>query len=338
MKTLYQTLQSRRAPELYGDFWFNSEPLSLRALQGNPIILFFWDYTSPHSLRMIPFINGLCTLYAEYGVICIGVHSPEFFFGKDARKVEAAVKKNLMLFPVLTDNDRLVTDAYCITAVPSLCLIDHKGDIYDIIADNFQPERIERSMQYLLRQSGYYGDLPILLNPEFNERFDDAENPANNLFLGYIHGSLGNPEGYSPELPAEYADPALYINGKFYAHGTWIAGKSSFEYAGKPNEGYLLCHTNGKNLDALIGSETPAQVTVLVDDKNILPKNCGNEIRQTAKNETCIDIHEPKLYSVLQQNTDPHHLVKFVPQQSGIVFYMFSFELFSHSESFDNAN
>lgn len=338
MKLFHQIPQTRRAPELYGDFWFNSEPITLRALEGNPVLLFFWDYTSPQSLRLIPFMNGLCMLYAEYGVVCIGVHSPEFFFGKDIRKVETAVNRQGILFPVLTDNDRLVTDAYRVTTIPSICLIDHKGNIYDTISDIFLPEHIERSMQYLLRQSGFYGELPILLNPEFDEQYRAFEQSTRDLFLGYAHGSLGNPEGYSPELPAEYEDPKIYVNGKFYAHGTWLAGKTSFEYAGEPNEGYLLCAAEGKNIEALIGSNTSTQVKVRIDDATVMEKYCGDDIIINELNESCIIVQEPKLFSVIKNNTSPDRLVKLIPQQTGTIFYMFSFYQFPQSASLYNAN
>ncbi len=40
-------LQSKHihAPQLYGNFWLNSEPVSLRDHIGEVVIIDFWDYT-----------------------------------------------------------------------------------------------------------------------------------------------------------------------------------------------------------------------------------------------------------------------------------------------------
>jgi hypothetical protein len=171
MKSLRMTYQPTRAPEIFGDHWFNTDPISIRDLHGRPVVLFFCDRTSPQSQGLVPLFNGMHTLYYEYGLTCIGIHVPEFSFGKNPVKVEQWIHKNIILFPVVTDNERPIANAYRISAVPSICLIDNKGDIYDTIASNFIPERIERSVQYLLRQSGYRGELPILINPAFDRGY-----------------------------------------------------------------------------------------------------------------------------------------------------------------------
>lgn len=326
MKTLQKTFQFGRAPELLGDFWFNSEPLSIRELQGRPIILFFWDYTSQQSLRLIPLINGLYALYLEYGVVCIGIHSPEFFFGRDSRTVEHAIKKNLILFPVLTDNNRLVTNAYRISSMPSICLIDNKGDIYDILSEIIVPERIERSIQYLLRQSGYRGELPILLNAAFEASYSLTVGTSHEIFTGYAHGALGNPEGYSPELPAEYADPKVYSNGKFYAHGIWRAERNAFCYEGEPNNGYLICQSNGDTAGFLVGSESKSSVKIEVNEVPIRISNMGSDVQKDKQGNTYVIVDEPRLISVLHQTNSEKQSVKFIPSAPGIAFYMFSFD------------
>ncbi|MDD8017596.1 MAG: thioredoxin-like domain-containing protein [Bacteroidota bacterium] len=326
MKTLQQTYRLGRAPELLGDFWFNSEPLSVHQLQGQPILLFFWDYTLQQSLKLIPFMNGLHSLYVEYGLVCVGVHSPEFFFEKDSANVEATIKKNMILFPVMTDNDRLVTNAYRISSLPTLCLIDHKGEIYDLISEAIIPERIERSVQYLLRQSGYRGELPLLLNPEFDKRYFLSDESPHQIYTGYSHGSFGNPEGYSPELPAEYVDPKIYFESKFYAHGIWCAERNAFRYEGNPNEGYLICQSDEENVTIVAGSKTKASVKVELDDAPIQISIMGNDMQKEKKGTTYFTVDDPRLISVLQNNRRISHSVKFIPSASGVTFYMFAFD------------
>ena len=325
MKSLHLTYQHSRAPEIYGDNWFNSHPLSIRELQGRPVLLFFCDYTSAQSQELITLINGLSALYDEYGLACIAIHSPEFSFGKDPKRVDQWIKKNLVLFPVLTDNERPITNAYRISSVPAICLVDNKGDIYDTITESFVPERIERSVQYLLRQSGYRGELPILVNPAYDISYSLTSKVVKEIFTGYYHGALGNPEGYSPELAADYADPKLYFRGKFYAHGIWHAERNAFAYEGEPDSGYVVCQTEGDIVDAVIGSKIKTSVRIECDDAAVKLINMGHDLKKDKQGNTYLTVEEPQLFSLFQKNNDELHTLKLVPMSSDITFYMFSF-------------
>jgi len=322
MKHLHQSYHNRHAPELYGDFWFNTEPISLHALQNQTAVLFFWDYSLPQSQNLIPLINRLYSEYNEYGVVIIGVHSPEFFFGKNPQHLEQAIKQHQIIFPVLADNDRLITTAYAITSIPSICLIDHHLDVYDIFAEKFSPERIERSLQYLLRQSGFRGELSMLAYSSEKE-YGLLEQPIHEIFTGYSHGALGNPEGYSPELPAEYADPKIYFRNKFYAHGIWCASKSSFEYIGEPDAGYIIFSSDSEQVDILIGSSEQCAVTVLRNDVPIDKRYRGDNITYDQNGNSLLHVKEPHLFSVMKQN-DEFCTIKCIPSSAGIAWYMFA--------------
>ena len=318
----HQTYQAIRAPELYGDQWFNSAPLSIRAAEGQNILLFFWNYTSPASLHMLTTIKEWFVDYTDLGLICIGVHTPEFPFAKQQRKVEEILRKHNIQFPIVADNERLIAEAYRITEFPAVVLIGGNGNIYDVVTHMFSISRLERSIQYLLRQSGFFGELPMLRSIEAEQ---SVLRHASELTTGYMHGSLGNSEGYSPELPAEYRDPRIYIEGKFYAHGIWRAERNAFHYAGEPNEGYLICYSDGENIDALIGSEQRTVVGIHVDDASMLLEQMNADVTRDAKGNTSILVGEPQILSIFRGVQQEQHAVKFIPLQPGITFYKFSF-------------
>ncbi|MBI2428350.1 MAG: redoxin domain-containing protein [Ignavibacteriales bacterium] len=342
MKSRQLTYQHFHAPEIFGDHWFNSEPLSIRELHGRPALLFFCDRYSPQSQQLVPLINGLHALYYEYGLTCIGIHSPEFQFGKDPKRIEQWIKKDLVLFPVLADNEHPITDAYRISTIPSICLIDNKGDVYDTITGSFTPERIERSVQFLLRQSGYRGELPILLNPALDTKYLMAGEVVREIYTGYHHGALGNPEGYNPELASQYIDPKIYFDGKFYAHGIWRAERSCIISEGNPGEDYLMCRTEGDEVNILLECETKATVKIEIDGEPIRIVNIGNDVQKGKQGDTFITVEEPRLFSVLKRNNSESRTLKFIPQSAGVRFYMITFETRSSSsvskidESFRN--
>ena len=323
MKTLRQSYQQpTKAPELFGDYWFNSVPLSIAAAQGHNILLFFWNYSSPASLRLLPLINEWFISYTELGLVCIGVHSPEFSFATNSAKVEEFLKKQRVQFPVVADNDRLIAGAYRISEFPTLVLIGSNGNIYDTVAESFSVVRLERSIQYLLRQSGFFGELPMLRSME-SER--SQEQNGFEITTGYLHGSLGNAEGYSPELPSEYRDPKIYVEGKFYAHGIWRAEKNEFHYEGETNDGYLICQSEGDNIDVLVGSDNKSSMRIKVDDASMPIGQMGSEVHRDPKGNSIVTIHEPQFVSVFRGDHKGPHAVKFIPGTAGVTFYMFSF-------------
>ncbi|MFA6456802.1 MAG: thioredoxin-like domain-containing protein [Bacteroidota bacterium] len=322
MKMLHQSYQQIKAPELFGDRWYNSEPLSIRAALGQNILLFFWNYTSQASMRMLPTIKEWYAAYADMGLICIGVHAPEFSFAKKFQKVESAILRQEIQFPVVVDNDCLISDAYRITEFPALVLIAANGNVYDVVTQLFSFTRLERSIQYLLRQSGFFGELPMLQSIDTEQVLSRH---ASELTTGYMHGSLGNAEGYSPELASEYQDPHFYVEGKFYAHGVWKAERNAFQYAGEPNEGYLICQSDGDSVDALIGSELKSSVCVTVNDMTLLLEQMGADVKRDAKGNSIVAVNEPQFASVFRGREKQQHTVKFIPSAPGVTFYKLSF-------------
>lgn len=327
---LHQSHQLVKAPELYGDQWFNSEPLSIHASLGQNILIFFWNYTSPASLRILPTIKEWFATYSEIGLVCIGVHAPEFSFAKDLRKVEDMIAKQSIAFPVVVDNERLITDAYRVSNFPAVVLIGPNGNIYDIVTHLYSFSRLERSIQYLLRQSGFFGELPMLQSIESRPVTGRNRSEIN---TGYLHGSLGNSEGYSPELPAEYHDPKIYVEGKFYAHGFWHAERNAFRYVGKPNEGYLVCLSYGNNIDALFGNDKKTSLRIMVDEALMSLDQMGADIRRDAKGNSLVTVDEPQFVSVFRAKNREQHAVKFIPKHSGTAVYKLS--LYSDDDAFD---
>ena len=65
--------------------------------------------------------------YEKQGFTVVGVHSPEFFWEKSLDKVNAAVEKLQVRFPVVQDNDFNTWKRYGIRAWPTTLLIDRRG-------------------------------------------------------------------------------------------------------------------------------------------------------------------------------------------------------------------
>ena len=317
---------SVHAPEIYGDFWFNSEPLTIHAMHGQVILLCFWDYTSNASLQMMQYVQEWHRRYSDIGLVVIGVHSPEFSFGRDPKLVEATIQRLNLQFPVATDNTLMLHDAYRVQELPTICLIERDGSIYLTHPGEGAYEQTERAIQTLLREAGFHGELPLLMELSRTEEFSSFHRPTPMIRTGYLHGSLGNVEGYSPELPAEYSDAQMYVEGKFYAEGNWLAKNDAFEYKGVANAGYVTVRYSGNNVSAVIAaSKKGAIVQVLQDDKALATEERGDDISVDEHGNTVVIVNEPKLFHIVRNKDFGDHIVKIIPSEKGTALYSFTF-------------
>jgi len=316
------------APEIYGDFWFNSDPLTIRALQGQVILLCFWDCASESSLHLLEFVQESARRYYDMGLVVIGIHSPEFSFGRDAKLVEKAVKRAGITFPVATDNTLMMRDAYRVQELPAIFLLDRDGGVYLAHSGEGGYERIDRAIQGLLREAGFRGELPMLRE---SSSADELSRPVYErctppVKTGYLHGSLGNVEGYSPELPAEYDDPHLYVEGKFYAQGNWLAKTDAFEFEGGPEKGYLNLRYNGSGVNVVMSAKrSGAVMRILQDGMALKAPEGGDDVSSDGEGNSVVVLNEPKLFRVVKNAEFGDHTVTLLPMENGITVYSVSF-------------
>ncbi|MGA7162181.1 MAG: thioredoxin-like domain-containing protein [Bacteroidota bacterium] len=321
--------QKVQAPEIYGDFWFNSDPLTIRAMQGQVILLCFWDYTTENSLHTMKLVEEWGQRYNEMGLVVIGLHSPEFSFARNPKFVEAALQKYGFHFPVATDNTSMMRDAYRVQEMPTLFLLERDGSIYLTHSGEGGYERVERAIQTLLREAGFHGELPLLIGFSRADEITQSsfERATPTIRTGYLHGSLGNVEGYSPELPADYVDARVYIEGKFYAQGNWFAKSEAFEYEGGANEGHIALRYAGNNVNVVMSAKKEgAIVLVLQDDNALTAQEYGDDIVTDNEGNTIIVVNEPKLFHVVKNKNFGDRSLKLIPLDKGTTFYSFTFE------------
>jgi thiol-disulfide isomerase/thioredoxin len=114
-------------PELYGNFWINSEPVSVYDHLGEVILIDFWDYSNIHCVRTMPYIQHWQYKYKEFGLIVVGVHTPEFEFARSLEYVQKAAEHFNITYPVMLDNDGLIWNAFGARSLPTRVLIDRDG-------------------------------------------------------------------------------------------------------------------------------------------------------------------------------------------------------------------
>jgi len=115
------------APEFAPGNWINSEPLTLKSLRGNVVVVEFWTFGCYNCRNTLPSIKAWDARYRKKGLTVVGVHAPEF---DDERKLENVRREVAALeiqYPVVTDNDYQTWRAYDVEAWPTIFVIDKYG-------------------------------------------------------------------------------------------------------------------------------------------------------------------------------------------------------------------
>jgi thiol-disulfide isomerase/thioredoxin len=80
--------------------------------RGRPVLVEFWDFCRPNSIRTLPYLREWHARYAEAGLRVIGIHSPGFEPSADPEAVEAAVARLGIEYPVVVDLDHQIWQEY----------------------------------------------------------------------------------------------------------------------------------------------------------------------------------------------------------------------------------
>ncbi len=87
--------------------WVNTpggRPLPLASLKGKVVLIDFWTYSCINCERAIPHLEAWYKTYCRYGLVIIGVHTPEFAFERVIGNVRRAVRSMGVTYPVAIDN------------------------------------------------------------------------------------------------------------------------------------------------------------------------------------------------------------------------------------------
>jgi len=121
---------NRVAPEFAGiDKWLNSSPLTMQQLRGKVVLVDFWTYTCINCVHTLPHVEQLYQKYKDQGLVVVGVHTPEYAFERDTKKVAGAIAEYGLHYPVAQDNQYATWNAYSNQYWPAVYLIDKQGHI-----------------------------------------------------------------------------------------------------------------------------------------------------------------------------------------------------------------
>ena len=147
-------------PTLKAERWMNSAPLTAEGLRGKVVLLDVWEYTCINWIRTLPYVKAWNRDYASLGLVVIGVHAPEFEFGRRAENIDRGIRDHGLTYPIAIDNDFAIWRALDNDAWPAKYLFDGQGQLVRRWVGEGQYDEIESEIRRLLAASNPGVQLP----------------------------------------------------------------------------------------------------------------------------------------------------------------------------------
>ncbi len=239
-----------KLPAFKVERWVNSAPLTADALRGKVVLVDFWEYTCINWIRTSPYIKAWNRDYAKLGLVVIGVHAPEFEFGKRAENIDRGIRDHGLTYPIALDNDFAVWRALGNDAWPTKYLFDAQGKLVKRWVGEGSYDEVEAEIRRLLVAAKPGIQLPAV-SPE-----------------AAAFAKTGEPS-YAGITNETYVGTDRREPGTVTLEGDWQSARQYYELR-KGTGKIVLPFTAGEvNLVMQPGSSGKAAVTVLLDGKPI---------------------------------------------------------------------
>jgi thiol-disulfide isomerase/thioredoxin len=230
--------------------WVNSTPLTPEALRGKVVLVDFWEYTCINWIRTSPYVRAWHRDYAGLGLVVVGVHAPEFEFGKRAENIDRGIRDHGLIYPIGLDNAFATWRAFANDAWPAKYLFDAQGRLVRRWVGEGRYDEIEEEIRRQLIAARPGTKLPAV-SPEAMA-FARASEPSYAGITGETY------------VGVERREP-----GTVTLEGDWKSGRQYLELQ-KGTGRIVLPFTAGEvNLVVEPGPSGKATLTVLLDGKPV---------------------------------------------------------------------
>jgi thiol-disulfide isomerase/thioredoxin len=322
-----------RAPEI-GRLWFNSPPLTLRQLRGKVVLIDFWDYTCVNCIRTLPYLKAWHQRYRDRALVIIGVHTPEFTFAQYESNVERGIREFGLEYPIVSDSNYELWNAFANRAWPAKYLIDKEGYARYAHLGEGSYQETEQAIQELLLEASPGLHLPPLLEPLRAEDQPSAicYQPSPELYLGHRRGRIGNPDGFQEDRAADYSFAGEPEENVFYLVGRWSSTAEFIEAAAsdtpQPNRIVLRYSAAAVNLVMASNRASSAEVLILQDGQPLSREQATADTEFRAGNgrqESLVVIRRPRMYALVDNRQFGEHTLELISSTPGLAAYAFTF-------------
>lgn len=311
------SLLYKKAPDIVGDGWMNvsSLPQHLRDvvvsgkelqfkrdLTDTVVLLYFWDYTNPASLQDVPRMRALWERYEGKGFLIIGIHTPQLELAADSDKVQGAILRFDLDFPIVNDSSYATWRRYGCKVWPRKILVSAHGVIqYDIEGEG-DFDMLEDKIRELLPKVRETKLFPATSEDEQTPKMSfDAES-------AHMQGIAMSP----PMEPAQY-----HLQFKLPIHhwglsGWWILQEDHISNGHITDDQACVVHFLGSSVALSAHAQEDCVIEVLVDSKPIVEHARGRDIVEQG-GRTYVHVRQDRGYTLAQELPHGKHILSLIP-------------------------
>jgi thiol-disulfide isomerase/thioredoxin len=329
-------------PELMGQptDWLNTDGKALHLngaaglLDGKHAVLIdFWDYTCINCVRTIAHLSAFADKYGKFGLVIIGIHTPEFRFAHDSANVTAAVARLGIKYPVLIDSDAANWASWNTTMWPRHILIDPAGQVTEDHNGEGHYDYTEMKIRDAIREIHPSADLGPMVEVDTGDISADATVPDETpeMYCGFKRGSNRYTEdsALEPDVVTDYVDrtPDEHPDGSINLSGWWRLTGDSLQHTRDDASDYVVIHYHGPDANAVIKPEssTPFNVFVLQDGDQVAKTDAGSDILYDDLGHSYIRVDTPRMYSLTKNAHNGGHELMLQTASTDLTIYSFSF-------------
>lgn len=321
-------LRAPHLPAISAEQWLNSQPFSEWPTD-KIVLVDFWTYSCVNCLRTLPYLKKWHQMYADKGLVILGVHTPEFDFEKDRANVERFVRDYGLDYPIVQDNDYQIWNAFINHYWPRKLLIDTKGIIRYDHAGEGAYQQTEIAILRLLSEINPNIAVPKMGYVELAKPGEVCFPTTPETYCGYQRGALGNPEGHQPDQVYTYVAPSgERRDGWLYLQGQWEATAEAVRHAAITNtlDEYLELAWHGLECNLVMRSSTGKKIAVVVtlNGQPIPQDRAGSDI-EYGEGQSFVYVEQPRLYGLVKSKKFGDHLIRLATRSDKLECYAFTF-------------
>ncbi len=290
------------------------------------VLLDFWTYSCINCVRTIPFLNAWYQKYAPYGLVIVGIHTPEFAFEKNINNVRNAVAEYGIHYPVILDSNYGTWNAYNNLYWPHEYLIDMAGYIVHNQIGEGGYTSTETEIQTLLRQRAEILGLDPNAIPTSTvgitpQNLSGIESPET-YFGAARNSSLANGNYFTngTQTLTAPADTSAITTNYLYLGGTW---NFADQYATNLTAGATVTfrYAAGKVYMVAAGAPGGTVVEVMQDGAPISAADAGSDVHNGT-----VTVTGDGLYNLVNDASGSGtHTLELIIESPGLQAYTFTF-------------
>ena len=281
--------------------WVNSPPLTPDMLRGKVVLVDVWEYTCVNWIRTSPYVKAWHRDYGALGLVVVGLHAPEFEFGKRAENIERGIRDHGLTYPIALDNEFATWKALGNDAWPSKYLFDARGRLVKRWIGEGSYGDIEAEIRRLL----------VMANPGIKLPSLSAEVTA--------FTKTGEPS-YAGITAETYVGTARRQPGTFTLEGRWESSRQYVELQDGTGQLVLPFTAGEVNVVMRPGAPGKAAVEVMLDGRPI-----GEARGADVGPDGVARFDRSGMIRLVARASRGRHVLTLIARDPGLQVYVFTF-------------